>query len=317
MASPTLLDWAATQNNQQVEISKSLIKSNGFLQLAPAEAVVGLEKRVGRVINRTAASPRGLNQGTAADVTSRTNQYYKIALFEKRSEVDSAFLSTHPDPAAYRLSEDLQQLEAIRDGYMSEYFYGDTNTDPNGFNGFGTFASSLNTDYSNGSAVVLGAGGTGSDLSSAYAIKLGSQGSQILFNSQSGATPMMQDMGEEKVTDSGGTNSYFAATTKFSWHAGAQYNIAGIGRLANLEDGGAAGSGGVTVALLNQLITYMKYKPDIILVNRFIKHDIDQLIQSSIEYQDRSTNIGEQVTTMNGVMIMVDDNITQTETAVA
>lgn len=317
MATPTLLDWAATQGNQQTEISKSLIKQNAFLQLAPAEAVSGLEKRVGRIINRPTVTGRGFNEGKPSTKTTRTNQFYKIGLYEDRSEVDSAYLRTHTSPSEYRLSEDLQKLESVRDGYMTDYFYGDTESDPNAYNGFITYADLLNASFINGAPIVLDGGSSSASVqSSAYAIKLGNLGSQVLFNENSGSTPTMKDMGQQKVLDSGGTDSFFADTTMFTWDAGAQYNLAGIGRIANLVQGASAGSGGITVDLLGKLITFMKYKPDIIIVNRGIKHDIDQLVASSIEYQDRSTNISEAVTTMNGVMIFSDDNVTQTEEVV-
>ena len=64
------------------------------------------------------------------------------------------------------------------------------------------------------------------------------------------------------------------------------------------------------------MITFMKHKPDIILVSRAIKNDIDQLISTSIEYTDRSTNLSEAAASINGVMIFADDNITATEAVV-
>lgn len=184
---------------------------------------------------------RKLNEGVAPS-KSQTEQVDEVCgMLEGYSQVDVDLASLNGNEAAFRASEDSAFTSALGKTAADAIFYGNVTLDPEKIHGFTPrFPSGLTTpDWSTPSKAnqVLGAGGSGSDLSSIWFVTWGPDTCHLIYPKGSKAGLSMEDLGKQIIRDSNG-KMYTAYVTRWAWKLGlAIRDFRHIVRLANFDNG--------------------------------------------------------------------------------
>lgn len=305
----TILDWGVAINgaDEATIYDGTLIKKKSLLSVMPFFPTEGLESSVKKVTARPSVSTRGFNEGVDSKKTASENVNFKVSLYQEFSNVDQQQADMYPErlggAKAYRESEDLEFVEALSNGFMDDLFYATTASNPNDFNGLESYLGTANT------TTIIDAGGSGSDCTSIYFLKLGKKGVYGLFNESSSSLPKATDRGVQNVTDSN-SKTFAAYQTQFDWKVGLAVNENGIGAIRSIKSGSLP-----TLANMDTVIDNVKNGVDVILCNRKGLGYIKELKTSSLlKYAPGDTELSVGVMTLDGIPIVVDDAITNTET---
>ena len=310
----TILDQAAMSgDSESYAITYDLVQENPLLALAPA---VG---RAGGIFQGTiqTAEPtvaaRAINQGTAPSKASFTPTLFKTSGYTPVAKVDELEANKNPRGVADELAiQNETHLRAMANKVENDAFNA---AGGDGVNMTGLQFVKPSLDYTTDGVTVLGAGGSGSALTSMYFLKFGTNGFRWLYNDGVGAGATAQYMGLLETVDSGGTNEYFAHTTKFNWEIGIAPNAAGIGRLANIDS-----SNKPALAEISQLITYGKFGYDAIVCSRQAMDYVNEFTTNPIDYTvvgDGMKKLDVRVQSINGVPIFVSDGISNAEAEIS
>ena len=171
-------------------------------------------------INLPTGNWRKLNQGVARE-SSRTAQVTEnLGMLESYSQVDEALVNMNPDPAGFRLSEDLSFLEGMSQTMASSIVYSTTVGYPEKFDGFATRFASLTTAGTSAVHNVHGCGGTGSSLTSAYIVQWGASKTHLLYPGNSTTLGIeVENDGRQTVNDANG-NPFKVLQTHFKVYMG-------------------------------------------------------------------------------------------------
>ena len=158
---------------------------------------------------------KGTKQGksTYAQVTDVTG------FIEGRSELDKRMMRVGLGAdkiAALRMAEANGHIQAISNTHQETVFYGNSETDPDKFDGFSPRFSDKSAK--NGSQII-DAGGTGSDNASIWFIPWGDDYCHLIHPDGANAGIVREDKGEQQVNDADG-NPYFALVETFEYHSG-------------------------------------------------------------------------------------------------
>ncbi len=308
----TLLDIAKrTGNDPQVGIVESMIQSNALLQVLPFRSINGISYRYAQRKGLPTVSFRGFNQG----VTASKSVVQQITIETKniggRSQIDKLLAEADPQGVQHaRAEEDMSFLAAMGNLYNSKAFYGNATTSPLEFNGIASMLNALG-------GTAIGAGGsTGSSIYAvAFNDAVSPQGRMrgvegILGN---GKNISMVDMGLYYAVDAD-SNSYLAYTTEFEFAPGlAVYDTRSIARLANIDS-----THKPSVTLLNQIITAMfPFVPSMFFCSKQTYNWVQDLKGTTINNVTVGNNLFERVTQFNGIPILIDENISDSETAIS
>lgn len=159
---------------------------------------------------------------------------------ETASGIDTRLLALASDPARARLVDATPFLEAMNQEMATGIFYHDTATTPEKFKGlaarYGAYNSNVPDPLKPSAAnQVIHGGGTGSDNTSVWFVTWGDHATSLLYPKNTKAGVIMEDKGEQRVTDGNG-NPYYVKETLWRWHLGAfvkdfRYNA----RIANID----------------------------------------------------------------------------------
>lgn len=310
----TILDQAARSgNSESYAVTYDLVKENPLLALAPAVGRAGgfFEGTIQTAEPTIAA--RAINQGTAPSKAQFTPTLFKASAYTPVSKVDEIEASKNPNGVASEIAlQNEPHMRALANQVENDAFNA---AGGDGVNMTGLQFVKPSFDVTVDGVTVLGAGGSGSALTSIYFLKFGVNGFQWLYNSNVGAGATAQYMGLLETVDSGGTNEYFAHTTKFNWEIGIAPNAAGIGRYANIDSGNKPDLGDIS-----KLITYGKFGYDAIVCSRQAMDYVNQFTTNPIDYTvqgDGMKKLDVRVQSINGVPIFVSDGISNAEAEIS
>ena len=174
---------------------------------------------------------KGTVQGksTYAQVTDVTGS------IEGRSELDVRMMKKGLGAdkiAALRLAEADGHMQAISNTHQETFFYGNSDTDPDKFDGLSPRFSDLSAK--NGSQII-NAGGSGSDNTSIWFVPWGDNYCHLIHPDDASYGITRDDKGEQQVNDDDG-NPYFALVETFSFDSGvAVKDWRNVARIANID----------------------------------------------------------------------------------
>lgn len=125
-------------------------------------------------------------------------------MLETYSIADKDLVDKAPNPKIFRLSESAAFIEAMNQGLQTEFFYGNTKTKPEGFDGLAVRYGAISSDKRNIGYNVIDAGGTGDDNTSIWFITFGDQHTSMLYPKGSKAGMQHTDDGVQTETDATG-----------------------------------------------------------------------------------------------------------------
>ena len=147
---------------------------------------------------RRASLPTGtrrrLNQRISASVSRTSEILDVIENLEDWCEVDAMLVDSMPSPALFRSGEVDAFIEGLGQTIASDILYADSNVDPDALHGLAPRMSALDSRF------VIGAGGTGSDLTSIYLVTWGQPTAYLIYPKNMAATMGVQHEDEGKVT---------------------------------------------------------------------------------------------------------------------
>ena len=166
------------------------------------------------------AELRRINRGVG-NVKSTTRQVTDTcAMLEAHSQIDVELMNLQPDPAAFRASEDAAIVEGMTQQVADMIFYGDSDANPDEFNGFASRYNAYGGKKNDYSYQVVNAGGTTENKqASAWLVCFGDQAAMGVYPKYGTAGLKQQDMGEDWCTDESG-KKFRGVTTLFNWKAG-------------------------------------------------------------------------------------------------
>ena len=190
---------------------------------------------------RRASLPTGthrrFNKGVNKSRSETVEVVDTIALLEDRLEVDVEMINSFPDPEKARSDELYAFMEGMAQTIQYQILYGDTSVYPEQTNGLARRLDSLGSSLYN----VVGAGGSGSDLTSIFVVDWGPNTVYATYPRGSKAGLQRDNMGTQLVTDDGGTNKFRAFVDVMTWKYGLVVrNHRAIGRVCNIETSGSS-----------------------------------------------------------------------------
>lgn len=309
----TLLELAnRTNNGNLIEIAEVLTKKNKILEDAPW---VEANNLTGHVHNKRVTLPVGtwrmINQGVSSEKSITKQITEGIGMLEARSEIDKKLVDIAPNKPRFRFSEDKAFIEGLSQSLADVVLYGNKSINPEQIDG-------LATRYNTLGGTILGAGGTGDDTTSIWAIRWGED--RVFFVYPKGSDSMglkVRDLGEKTVYDAEG-KPFQAYVTLFTWDVGIVIrNDLDIGRLANIETSGTSNL--FDPKQLNALLRQMNDSGEdtVLYCNKtiFTQIDNDAMDKSNVQYTSKEV-YGKQMTFFKGLPIRQVDAILDTESAI-
>jgi len=179
-------------------------------------------------------SRRRLNQRIAASVSRTTEIMDTIENLEDWCEVDQALVDSMPSPAIFRAGEVDAFIEGLGQTIASDVFYANSNSDPDAMHGIAARLGTLDGRF------VIGASGTGSDVTSIYVVNWGQATSHLIYPKNMAANMGVQHTDEGAVTSETSDGKMRVYRDHFVIRCGLVVrDPRSIGRLANIETAGA------------------------------------------------------------------------------
>lgn len=128
---------------------------------------------------RRASLPTGqrrkLNQRISNSVSRTTEIMDVLGMIEDYCEVDAKLVRSMPSEAVFLSGEVDAFIEGIGQTVVSDILYADSNKDPDAIHGLAARLDTLDARF------IIGAGGTGSDLTSVYAVTWGQDTAFLMY----------------------------------------------------------------------------------------------------------------------------------------
>jgi len=314
MARPTLLELAnRTNKGNLIEIAEVLTEENEMLKDAVLVEANNLTSHtLVKRLTQPSGAWRNINQGVTSEASLTQPSIEGIGILEARSEIDKKLVDMAPNPARFRFTEDKAFLEGLGITMADAVIYANQAVTPEKINGLAIRYPSITTV-----PTVLGAGGTGSDLTSIWIIQWGENKVHFIYPKGSASMGLNhRDLGEQTVLDGDG-KPYQAYVSLFQWDIGlAIHDDRCIGRLANIESAGTSNL--FSPEQLNVILRRMKNdgKGSVMYANSTVlaQMDNDAMDKSNVQYTVQNV-YGEPVTHYRGIPVRRMDSILITEDA--
>ena len=322
-----------------VQVARVLDRTTPFLKVLP---FLPSNQIMSNIATRTDSLPlaqtRQWNNFVQPTASKNTPINDGIMNLEDYSEVDKQLCGIQNDPTAWRMDQDANHIEGIRQRAESLMIYGSLSSDPGQINGLATRFNS-STSYPNGDLTwqpnVLLNGGSGS-VTSIWLIEFGPGKVYGIYPPNMAGGLMVEDLGE--VTKQGtaatttGTavqNAYMQMyLTHLQWMFGIQIaDERCVQRIANVNPTVLSSPGNFDENVLIDAINFLPGRGDApgtcIFVNRAIAAQIDirSVSQKLNAYYTQDPNdgnvFGRRVTRFQGIPILLAEKIVNTETAVS
>lgn len=188
---------------------------------------------------RRASLPTGtrrrLNQRISASVSRTSEVLDVIENIEDWCEVDALLVDSMPSPALFRSGEVDAFIEGLGQTFVSDILYGDNNEDPDSLHGIAARLGTLDSRF------VIGAGGTGSDVTSIYGVTWGQQYAYMTYPKNMPANLGVLHEDEGKVTSETSDGKMIVYRDHFAVRGGLVVrHPRAIIRYANIESAGSS-----------------------------------------------------------------------------
>lgn len=179
---------------------------------------------------------RYINKGVKYTKSSTEQIVDTSCILQSRSKVDVELLALAPDKEAFRRSEDVAHIEGFGQKVADMVIYGNTENDPDTFNGLDIRHRKLNVnDPTKPGYTTIDAGGTGSALTSAFLVEWGSRTCTGIYPRGASAGLDHKDLGQQTVQDRDGLD-YEAMVSVFTWKVGlAVRDYRAVGAIRNID----------------------------------------------------------------------------------
>ena len=317
MANLTLLDVAKRSGNDAtVGIVESMIQSNPLLAMIPTKQITGAMYKYQRRVGLPTVGFTGFNQGIASSKSRIEQIVVETKILKGLSKVDRLLAEAYKDGVnAFRAIEDIAFAGALANAYNENCYYGDSTSVLNEFDGIKRILPSI------AGTCVSSTGSSANVQTSMYFwsftavnTKEGKiQGVEMPLANGNGIRTT--DLGLQLVADAD-SNDFVGYVTDFTWQPGlAVYDTKSVGRLANIDS-----THKPTVALINSVLTAMHpFRCDLITCSPTVFGYVQELKGTTAAgYQPWvSEDLFKRARFFDGIPIMIDDNITQTEAVVS
>lgn len=179
---------------------------------------------------------RRINRGVKTGKSTTRQIVDTCCIMEAYSMVDKRLVQMAPDKQAFRRSEDAAFVEGFTQDLAKYIFYGDTEKNPDQFNGFSVRMNAFGGEKGTFGYQTVNAGGKTADKqTSIFIVDWGENAVTGIYPKGSKAGLDMQDKGEQIVEDNDG-GRYQALMTWFSWDAGlAIQNLRKVAAVRNVD----------------------------------------------------------------------------------
>lgn len=179
---------------------------------------------------------RRINRGVQPGKSTTKQIVDTCCIMEAFSMVDVRLAQLAPNAEAFRRSEDAAFVEGFTQDLAKYMFYGDTDSNPDQFNGFGVRYNTFKGDKGTFGYQTIDAGGASNGKqTSIYIVDWGDNAVVGIYPKNSKAGLQMEDKGEQIVDDADG-GKYPALMTWFAWDAGlAVQNLRKVAALRNID----------------------------------------------------------------------------------
>lgn len=244
-------------------------------------------------------------------------------MLEAFSVVDKDLVDKAPNPKLFRLSESTPFIEAMNQAMQSEFFYGNTKTKPEGFDGLSVRYGSKSSDKNKIGNNVIDGGGTSADNTSIWFITHGDQHVSMTYPQGSKAGMQHTDDGVVTETnDRGAKRKVYqdhykmdAGVTIKDWRSTAR--IANID-VSDLETANAADLLELMRSAYYKINRYKAGGKSVIYCNTNVLMHFDKQVDKKdnihFNYQEY---LGEKTLHYKGIPIRECDQILDTEAAVS
>jgi hypothetical protein len=239
-----------------------------------------------------------------------------VKLYDGESRVDERVLKGVRDPQKVRDSEDALNLEGALQDWVTALFYGAISTNPDSFDGLATRRSTLG-------AYALGAGGTGSDVTSVYIMELSKRGLYMTYPAGAGAPAFnIEDRGKSLVRTAANDGDMWAWIRHFEiWSGLTIRDDRALLRFANLETSGSTGNfldkSDVFITLKNKLP--QRGMDAVAVCNRTVMAQMENALMAKSNMALSITDVEGfgPVIKWAGIPFILSESIVDTETAIA
>jgi len=326
----TLADWIKSRdpNGKQAAIIELLAASNPILDDIPfVEGNLPTGHRTTVRTGLPTAIWRKLYQGVPPSKGTKAQVDDACGMLEARCEIDKDLAELNGATSEFRMSEAEPFIESMSQTMASTLFYGDTDADPEKFMGLAPRYSSLSAANAQN---IISASGTGSDQTSIWLIRWGTNRVHGIFPKGSMAGLQHTDLGLGDAFDSD-NNRYRAYMDHWQWKTGLSLrDWRWAVRICNIDVPNLTGESSAA-DLVKLMIKAMhrfptaNYDGAYWYMNRTTAEFLD--IQSigkttsgvtvNVQFNNAQDAHGRPVTTFRGVPIRVTDAILSTEAQVS
>jgi len=236
-------------------------------------------------------------------------------MLEDYCESDKALVDSMPNPMQFRMDEARAHIEGMAQTLAYTIVYGNAESDPEKFTGLAPRMGTLDSYY------IIGNSGTGSDVTSIYAVQWGPGKVYMVYprgNRNLGVEH--EDLGEDTATGITSSTQFQIYRDHFKCYCGlVVQDPRCIGRVANIETSGAA-----NLFDEDKLIELLNNMPNagrgaVLYVNSKIRTQMEIALKdkANVNFSVRDGLGGVPVMYFRGNPIRTVDQIANTETAIS
>lgn len=247
-----------------------------------------------------------------------------VATLKVFSDVDCELADSHVDKEAFRSSEDMLFIEAMNQQVASDLVYANVTTTPEKFQGLAPRYGTVNTTRNNYGYYMINGGGTGSDNTSVWVLRLDeADGVHGLFGKAGKAGLSMTDHGKVWGPDST-SNDMQWYRSEYRWEVGLQVRRPGSAvRICNIDKSNLTGetSAADLSTLLQRAVKLIEEGPGrkVILMNKTTQAwlGIQASKETTLGLHDTKDTFGEDIMAFRGIPILMADAITNAEATIS
>jgi hypothetical protein len=312
---------------QYIDAINVLAKKCPFAKVLPAKASNQIMSNIGsRVSYLPTVGTRQFNYGVAPTTSHTTPFSEDIAMFEDYSRVDKALWGIQNNPNQWRTAQNMRKVEAMAQSIETTLLYGNRGTDPSSINGICTRFNSL-TRRPNSSSTepyhVVSAGGSGGDTTSVILVEPGPMKVSLIYPKNMPAGMQIEDRGQQTVNLGSEASPMLLEmlVTHFVQFIGLDIEDERcVQRYTNIEVSGSSNifDEDQLIGMINNLPSMGEGPGTFILAGRKIKTQLDIRAKDKNNINYGPDNIwGPNVTKFRGIPVILDEMLSESETAVA
>jgi len=266
---------------------------------------------------------RSYNEGVAASKSATRQVTEECAMMDAFGQVDKALADLSGNAAAFRLTEDAGQLEAMNQLFSQTLFYGDPTTSPKKFLGLAPRLYAPTTDDTSAGFNLINGGGSGSDNCSIYLVGWGERAASCIYPKGSKGGFQMDDLGEQTCYDSN-QNMFQGYRSHYKWDCGLvvrdwRYVV----RICNIDVSNLV-SGSSAADLIKLMINATERVPNIDgakfafyvprVVRQYLRHQILSKASYSLSWENFA---GRKALAFDGIPVRRCDSLLTSEATIS